>query len=1280
MEYRNAAAAGNLRRAVVIVGMHRSGTSALARVVNILGAAAAQNLMLPQPDNPLGFWEPEPLSRFNEKILLAAERSWDDPRPMPKVWFNRAKFTDEIGAAAAILNKEFPGFEDFSLKDPRLARVLPLWLSVFEHLKIQPVFFLACRNPAEVAASLYARNGIGKESAQWLWLSYMLDAERLTRNHYRAIVHYDQLMNDWRKSLSEAYRLAGLDFLMVENDLASQIDAFLSDKHRHYSVSTEHFLHDPKFGALIKAVYTAFRANAIVRADDHERFDFLYAQLQDIWSSAIPDQEFLASRWFRQLEAEKNNSPRLGKEAKNDVTGFADSKIHESENKSMNDKKISVAMIVYNDFDFIADCIEKVYNFADEIIIVDGPYEYCTPIMKKFGLYYDGIPDALAEIVKLEKVKYFHKAFGNEKEKRVFLYNQCSYDIVMLLDADEIITSIDQDQIDSFINSDKSVASFTFLNMIRVNCIFGEPTKKYIVFKKNNISAEEHLDYTWLIGVNQNPPDRNKMFDVPLGRICHLTLMRSKYGSIVKYCFYTRLYYYTRGLFNDIDKLFGYKLNSEAIAAIDPEDLKEIFVHSMPWGINFNKNEVINKYDIDGFDFSKYQGHHLHGYLDDQKKVPIFNNVDSYHYISLKHIPKGRKFTILMTTSNIQKGTVEFIQNNFKTNLLQSGELQIDDAGKAQVTFEMLEDNDNIFENVIKIKATTKNEAAIGYVSDVRINKKFTIYGNCQLENIKDFLLSSIEFSGLYEYVPPPGRLVHMMKDEDVDQFYELLEDIDLIIVQPVNDEYNNSHKYGTARILDGLPKKTKIIMLPNLYFTGYAPDCHCVSYKKQFMLEPMPIHDTNLIYLYMKHDGDREGIYKEYQQILAADNYYSQKIIEEGIAASITELEKKENSAIEKYKSFAPQFIRYSEIVKSNFRKSLLCYSDSHPTEDAFVLCGDKILEVLGLSSTIQKQKLKELGVLPFYKSVEKILDFEITKTDIVINNHRCDLTAFVDRYCNAYDKYEKRDLKKFIDTDITKVIVTNHKTGTILFKSILEEYCQNSNDSYLDFTQYLFRNKESIDPDYDFNKHKVIFIAHVQHFARLIKTVPGFKYRAVHVIRHPYEILMSGVRYHQVTNEAWCNKKVFIKKDEGFEKIINFNVDNALCNADYSYKDIMLNEDMDGKIMFELKQHKTTFGTINSIYDFLVRHKKDHNIMTVKLEFLDDENTIKEMLAFLNFDESYFDLFNRRINNKELLAHHVTNKADDKYTYKVYFKPEHYKAVLETFGNDLLEVFDYG
>ena len=71
--------------AVGILGMHRSGTSLVTRVVNILGAyiGEEEELFLVKPDNPMGNCEHYAINSIHDRILMEMGRRWDTAFPLP---------------------------------------------------------------------------------------------------------------------------------------------------------------------------------------------------------------------------------------------------------------------------------------------------------------------------------------------------------------------------------------------------------------------------------------------------------------------------------------------------------------------------------------------------------------------------------------------------------------------------------------------------------------------------------------------------------------------------------------------------------------------------------------------------------------------------------------------------------------------------------------------------------------------------------------------------------------------------------------------------------------------------------------------------------------------------------------------------------------------------------------------------------------------------------------------------------------------------------------------
>lgn len=223
-----------MRLAFVVLGMHRSGTSSVAGLLALLGATPPRTLMGPKPDNPKGFWESEVLMAFNDEILSRAGSAWDDPEPLdPRV------FAGEMGAdlrrrAAEKLHEEFDEARIIVIKDPRICRFYPFWRHVLETAGYHPFPVIPIRDPAEVAASLHARNEMPVKKGLSLWRRHVEDAEISTRERPRHILLWRDLLEDWRSALIRLEINLGLPLDLDDPARRKNIEAFLTpDLSRH---------------------------------------------------------------------------------------------------------------------------------------------------------------------------------------------------------------------------------------------------------------------------------------------------------------------------------------------------------------------------------------------------------------------------------------------------------------------------------------------------------------------------------------------------------------------------------------------------------------------------------------------------------------------------------------------------------------------------------------------------------------------------------------------------------------------------------------------------------------------------------------------------------------------------------------------------------------------------------------------------------------------------------------------------------------------------------------
>ncbi|MGB0953149.1 MAG: family 2 glycosyl transferase, partial [Planctomycetota bacterium] len=143
--------------AVPVVGMHRSGTSMVARMLEAggVGFGPSNELAGPNEDNPYGFWEHEGIRRVNEELLAKLGGDWRNPPCITEEGW-RAAVTEELDQrAVALLETVAVSAPAFGWKDPRTSLLLPFWLARCG-TKVRPICCL--RHPSSVAASLAKRN------------------------------------------------------------------------------------------------------------------------------------------------------------------------------------------------------------------------------------------------------------------------------------------------------------------------------------------------------------------------------------------------------------------------------------------------------------------------------------------------------------------------------------------------------------------------------------------------------------------------------------------------------------------------------------------------------------------------------------------------------------------------------------------------------------------------------------------------------------------------------------------------------------------------------------------------------------------------------------------------------------------------------------------------------------------------------------------------------------------------------------------------------------------
>lgn len=256
------------RTCVLVAGMHRSGTSAVARLVNLLGADIARELMPAKADNVRGFWEPRAVVELHNRLLHGLGSFSADPLPLPPDWLQSAPAREAEGEIARFLEAEFGASRLFVVKDPRLARLLPLWLRLLDAMQVRAVVVIPVRNPLEVAASLRSRERYPLAKALLLYCDSYLQTELASRARPRCFVGFEDLLNDWPGFERRLRGLVGRALPGPGPDTAARIGGFLDPALRHHRFGRDDLARLSETSVLARGVHAALSAAV---ADDSEQ-------------------------------------------------------------------------------------------------------------------------------------------------------------------------------------------------------------------------------------------------------------------------------------------------------------------------------------------------------------------------------------------------------------------------------------------------------------------------------------------------------------------------------------------------------------------------------------------------------------------------------------------------------------------------------------------------------------------------------------------------------------------------------------------------------------------------------------------------------------------------------------------------------------------------------------------------------------------------------------------------------------------------------------------------
>jgi O-antigen biosynthesis protein len=256
-------------RLIIILGMHRSGTSLITRALKVFGVDLGSNLFGPKKgDNDKGFFEDIDINIFDRELERALNRDWHFIGPITTQDVEFLCAEGYLEKALELLLSKTKNTSIFGFKDPRVAKLLPFWKRVFDQSGLDIQYLLTIRNPVSVAKSLSKRDALDPEKSYLLWLAHLIPCLTETSSEERVLVDYDVLLTSPEKELRRIAK--SLDLTINDEDLASFLSDFLDTNLRHNISSNIDLLTDNHCHPLVADIYSVVLDEASNSKSKHD--------------------------------------------------------------------------------------------------------------------------------------------------------------------------------------------------------------------------------------------------------------------------------------------------------------------------------------------------------------------------------------------------------------------------------------------------------------------------------------------------------------------------------------------------------------------------------------------------------------------------------------------------------------------------------------------------------------------------------------------------------------------------------------------------------------------------------------------------------------------------------------------------------------------------------------------------------------------------------------------------------------------------------------------------
>jgi hypothetical protein len=266
--------------------MHRSGTSAANRVINLLGVPVnvPGDWLAPTAHNPKGFWESSSLVAVNDELLALLGCDCWCPPVLPSAW-ERDEYLQEFGQRAVSAFRAVFRTPQWTWKDPRNCVTFPFWAHV---LDLRPVVVSVYRNPLEVSRSVMAATALSASLSRLhtlaIWERYVRASLVNAAGMPVLVTNYADLLEDPHSWCARTHAfLASHGVALNEKDSMAEISAFLEKELRHSRFTLDDLRHDPDLSESQVELFALLEASRGI----YERFRVPHLPPETPWTETL---------------------------------------------------------------------------------------------------------------------------------------------------------------------------------------------------------------------------------------------------------------------------------------------------------------------------------------------------------------------------------------------------------------------------------------------------------------------------------------------------------------------------------------------------------------------------------------------------------------------------------------------------------------------------------------------------------------------------------------------------------------------------------------------------------------------------------------------------------------------------------------------------------------------------------------------------------------------------------------------------------------------------------